>query len=78
MALMIVACEAVTFIVTAALLVPLWGALGASAALFVAVAASSVLTAWRLPTIVTRLLLLVAGLGVIGVLTLAAIMGLLR
>jgi O-antigen/teichoic acid export membrane protein len=78
MALTIVACEAVTFIVTAVLLVPLWGALGASAALFVAVAASSVLTAWRLPTIVTRLLLLVAGLGTLGVLTLAAILGLLR
>jgi O-antigen/teichoic acid export membrane protein len=78
MVLMIAACEVAAFMLTAVLLVPLWGALGASAALFVAVAASSVLTAWRLPTSVTPLLLLVAGLGTLGVLALAAVLGLLR
>jgi len=75
---MIAAGEVAAFMLTAALLVPLWGALGASAALFAAVAASSVLTAWRLPTSVTPLLLLVAGLGTLGVLSLAAVLGLLR
>jgi len=78
MGLMITAAEVAVFTVAAVLLVPLWGALGATTALFLAVAASSVLTAWRLPTSVTPLLLSVAGFGAFGVLILATIVGLLR
>ncbi len=75
--LRIATAEVVAFAAAAVLLVPLWGATGATAALFVALAASSVLTAWRLPTTVTPLLLLAAGLGTLAVLALATARGLL-
>lgn len=65
-----------TFIATAAVLVPRWGATGASAGLLAAVVASSLLTAWKLPTAVTPRLLLVGLLGSLGALGLAVMMGL--
>jgi len=64
------------FIATAALLVPMWGAAGASAGLLAAVAASSLLTAWKLPASVTPRLLLAGVIGSLGVLALAAALGL--
>ncbi len=75
MALVINAAGFVAFIVTAALLVPMWGARGASVGLLVGVAASSGLTAWTLPASVAPRLLLVAGSGALGVLALAAMVG---
>jgi O-antigen/teichoic acid export membrane protein len=77
-ALTISAAGLLAFLATAVLLVPLWGARGASAGLLAAVAASSLLTAWLLPTSVPPRLLMVGMLGSLGVLALAAMMGLAR
>jgi O-antigen/teichoic acid export membrane protein len=78
MALAINVAGLLAFTLTAAVLVPLWGAPGASAGLLAAVAASSALTAWKLPSSATPRLLLVAAAGSAGALVLAMTLGLTR
>ncbi|MCM2269401.1 MAG: hypothetical protein NDJ75_04825, partial [Thermoanaerobaculia bacterium] len=75
LALAVNATGAATFGVTAALLVPAWGAPGASSALLVAVVAASLLGAWKLPTAVPRALLSTATAGAAGVFALVSLLG---
>jgi len=77
-ALAVLATGLVVFMATAGALTPVWGATGASAGLLAAVAASSALSAWKLPAAVTPRLLLTGVTGACSVLALATMMGLLR